>query len=234
MKGSRRVPLEFEKNSTSCNLVFSVGAWLTTVLPAFRYWEQIKGEKTCRIRDKEIRVTGTKSGKDSNGMCVVSQVIFYSNRDKIVLHLYNTTQRVLVNGHGYEEFVVSFLKPFFEAKVQEYPNEISNINNEVIKKFGPKTVKRSSVKYKGGSVFSCNQCETTFKSQMMLNKHKDNDHALSFNKAQCLPEPRQSTRNSSLLMLENISSTGLEESLSLDEKAPEFTCKDSYYEQNYH
>ena len=80
MKGSRRVPLEFEKNPTSYNLVFSVGAWLTTVLPAFRYWEQIKGEKTCRIRDKEIRVTGTKSGKDSNGMCVVSQVIFYSNR----------------------------------------------------------------------------------------------------------------------------------------------------------
>ena len=61
---------------------------------------------------------------------------------------------------------------------------------------------------------------------MMLNKHKDNDHILSFNKAKCLVEPRQSKRNSSILMLENISSTGLDESLSLEEKVLEFTCKD--------
>ena len=160
-------------------------------------------------------------------MCVVSQVIFYSNRDKVVLHLYNTTQRILVNGHGYEDFIEFFLKPFFEAKVHDYPNEILKVNNEVIKKFGPKTVKRSNVKYKGGSVFNCNKCEFTFKTQIMLNKHKDSDHILSFNKTKCLVQPRQSTRNSSLLMLENIGSTGLDESLSLEEKALEFTCKDS-------
>ena len=98
LNNSKRIPMEIEKKSTSINLNFSVGAWLTAVLPAVRYWNEVKGEKTCKVGNSLIKVGGIKSGKDSNGMHVVSKVVFYVDRDKVVCHLYNTTQRIMVNG----------------------------------------------------------------------------------------------------------------------------------------
>ena len=204
VKGSKRIPFEHEKNSASCNLIFSVGAWLTAVLPAVRYWEEIKGKKTCKVDDKVIKVIGIKSGKDTNGMCVTSQVVFYSNSDKVVLHLYNTTQRILVNGHGYENFVEIFLKPFFLSKVQAYPQEIQRINEEVSQKFGAKAMTKPSVKKKGRTSPS--------KSQTLLNTHSKNTHEVSFNEANIMTEPRQSTRNNYLnesLMIENMTDTDI-------------------------
>ena len=198
LKGSKRMPLKIEENSTSSNLVFSVGAWLTTVLPAVRYWNEIEYQKTCTAGDITIKVMGIKSGKDVNGMHVVSKVVFYANRDKIVCHLYNTTQLILVNGHGYKKFIDVFLRPFFDSKILACNMEIQNLNEEVAEKFGPKTVKRGSWKSKRGSLFPCIKCELPFKNMTSLKKHNENKHALSINVSQDNFEPRQSTRNNSL------------------------------------
>ena len=214
VKGSKRIPFEVEKNSSSCTMIFSVGAWLVAVLPAIRYWNEIKGDKTCKVGDKVIKVSGIKSGKDVNGMCVVSQVVFYIDRDKVVLHLYNTTQRILINGHGYENFIEIFVKPFFETKVQSCPTEIQTINEEVLQKFGPKTVKRSNV----------NSCDFACKTLSALNKHRNNDHALSFNNGKNLLGPRHSTRNNSIMMVEDLSITEIpDESITLEEDCPPHT-----------
>ena len=100
VKGAKRIPFEIEENSISMNIIFSVGAWLTTVLPAIRYWNEIKSDKTCKVGDISIKIGGIKAGKDINGMHVVSQVAFFVDKDKVICHLYNTTQKILVNGHG--------------------------------------------------------------------------------------------------------------------------------------
>ena len=62
---------------------------------------------------------GVKAGRENNGKTVNNQIVFYADRSKIVCHLYNTTQLILVNGHGYRKFVDSFLMPFFTTKAQE-------------------------------------------------------------------------------------------------------------------
>ena len=181
LNNSKRIPLEIEKKSTSINLNFSVGAWLTAVLPAVRYWNEVKGEKTCKVGNSLIKVGGIKSGRDANGMHVVSKVVFYVDRNKVVCHLYNTTQRIMVNGKGYEKLTEIFLKPLFQSKVDFYQKEINVLNEEVLKKFGPKVVKRSDVKFKEGSSYPCFRCDLIFKSVLTLNKHKISDHGLSFN-----------------------------------------------------
>ena len=48
LKGAKRIPLELVENTASCNLNFSVGAWNQVVLPSVRYWDSVKGEKTCQ------------------------------------------------------------------------------------------------------------------------------------------------------------------------------------------
>ena len=213
------------------NLLFSVGAWLTSVLPAVRYWDEIKEDKVCKVDDIIIKVGGIKSGNDKNGMHVVSQVVFYVDRDKVVCHLYNTTQKILVNGHGYKRLIDIFLKPFFQSKVESCSREIENLNKEVSEKYGSKTVKRSSVKYSREPVHisACNVCNSTFKSLSAMNKHRNLEHSttLNINVSQDLKLPRQSTRNNSFvgnLMMDDITISDLSKSITLDETVPEFKC----------
>ena len=141
MKGSKRVPFEVEENSTSMNIIFSVGAWLTAVLPAIRYWNEIKNDKTCNVGDVSIKIGWIKAGKDKNGMHVVSQIAFFVDRDKVICHLYNTTQKILVNGHGYKRLVDIFLRPFFEGKVDMCKQDIEKVNEQVSQKYGTKLTK---------------------------------------------------------------------------------------------
>ena len=155
VKGSKRIPLEIEENSTSMNIVFSVGAWLTTVLPAIRYWNEIKSDKTCKVGDAVIKIGGIKAGKDANGMHVVSQIAFYVDKDKVMCHLYNTTQKILVNGHGYKRLIDIFLRPFFEAKVENSMKDIKRVNEEVSLKYGVKTTKTTWIK-DYGDLRGCN------------------------------------------------------------------------------
>ena len=128
LKAADRPPIEMEENSTSSNLVFSAGAWFHVVLPSVQYWTDIQGEQTCKIGDYHIKIGGVKAGKENNGKVVNTQIVFYAGRDKIVCHLYNTTQLILVNGHGYQKFINIFLKPFFAVKVDEHAADIIELN----------------------------------------------------------------------------------------------------------
>ena len=90
------------------------------------------------------------------------------------------------------------------------------------------SIKRADIKYKGGSSFPCNRCDFAGKSISTLNKHKKNDHSLSFNVSRSAKGPRQSTRNNSVIetmMLENLTSTDIENK-NLDENTLKYTCID--------
>ena len=150
VKGAKREHFEIVGNSSSSNLIFSLGAWNLVVLPVVRYWNQVKGEKDCKIDNTVIKIAGVEIGKEARGKHIDTVVIFYANSDKIVCHLYNTTQLILVNGHGYTKFIEIFLKPFFESKISLHTQEIKEYNQRALEVLGPKQVKRSTVKYKSG------------------------------------------------------------------------------------
>ena len=231
LKAAKRTPIEVEENSCSSNLVFSAGAWYHAVLSSVKYWNDVKGEKTCKIGDYAVKVSGVKLGKENNGKHVNTQIVFFADRDKVVCHLYNTTQRILINGHGYKKFIDLFLKPFLVAKINECLDDIENFNDEVVAKLGPKTVKRSNIKFKKGPAFPCHSCEYAAKSVLGLKKHKKNEHILSFNSSNKMLEPRQSTRNNSVienLMIEDITVTDMSnDSVDiLQENVLKYTCKE--------
>ena len=211
LRAADRSPLELEENSSSSNLVFSAGAWFHVVLPSVQYWTKVQGEQTCKIGDYQIKIGGVKPGKENNGKIVNTQIVFYAGRDKIVCHLYNTTQLVLVNGHGYQKFINTFLKPFFDSKVDEHAADIIQLNGEIREKLSSKTVKRSNIRYKKDTVYSCNKCDHVTKSIGTLKKHKTSEHTHSFNSSKQI-EHKQSTRNNSIvekIMIEDISVTDL-------------------------
>ena len=77
LKAAKRTPLEVDENSTSTNLVYSAGAWYHVVLPSIKYFEEAKGEKTCKVGEYSVRVGGIRLGKESNGKHVNTQIVFF-------------------------------------------------------------------------------------------------------------------------------------------------------------
>ena len=203
--------------------------WHHVVLPAVRYFDEVKGEQTCKIGDYCIKIGGVKLGKESSGKHVNTQIVFFADRDKIVLHLYNTTQLILINGLGYKKFINLFFKPFFESKIGGCLEDIELFNDEVAEALGPKTVKRSDIKLRRGPSYPCQTCDFTAKSVASLRKHKKAEHILG-NSSLKLLEPRNSTTNNSVietLMIEDMSVAEIEDTI--EEDSLKFTCKDCKY-----
>ena len=206
IKGAKREAFDIEKKSSSINLIFNLGSWSSIVLPSIQYWNQIKGEGTCKIGSSSIRVVSVKSGTEAGGNHVDTQIVFFINRDKVTCHFYNTTQLILINGHGYSKFVEEFLKPYFLSKITKNMDEINDYNEKALESLSGKKVKRGSVKYKGGSTFPCNRCEFAARTLTSLAKHSRNEHALdsSYNSTFLSPPlPTHSTRNNSLIESDN-------------------------------
>ena len=227
VKAAKRTPIEMEENSTSTNLTFSPGSWYNVVQPSIRYWNESQ-EKTCKVGDYEIKVGGVKYGKENTGKHVNTKVVFFADREKVVCHFYNTTQLILINGHGYKKFIDLFLKPFLVSKIYE----IEQFNDDVIKKLGPKTVKRNDIKLKRGPSFPCHSCDFAAKSIPTLKKHKKNEHGTSFNSSKIIEQHRQSTRNNSIvenLMIEDVTVTDLTSENTLEENTIKYTCNECMF-----
>ena len=235
IKGAKRETLDVVQNKGSCNVVFSTGSWSQIVLPSILYWKQSAEYKTCKLDEMEIKIVSIKTGKDVVGKHIDTQIIFVVNKKKVVCHFYNTTQLILVNGQGYENFVEFFLQPYFESKISLYEEDILNYNNLVLQTLGKKMVKRSDIKYNGGSTFPCTQCDFAGKTLTVLEKHKKKGHSISFiasstetelpSTSLALKTPMHSTRNNSFseVMLENMSITNISNESKKDESL-KYTC----------
>ena len=92
IKGAKRNAFDVENKSNSINLIFNLGSWSNVVLPSIIYWNQIKDEGACKIGSSIIRVASVRSGIEAGGNHVDTQIVFFSNRDKVTCHFYNTTQ----------------------------------------------------------------------------------------------------------------------------------------------
>ena len=83
MKGAKRTPFEVVENSSSANLIFNLGSWYNLVLPSNQYWEASKGNKTLNIDGRVVKIADVKTGKDISGKHIDTQIVFFSNRDKM-------------------------------------------------------------------------------------------------------------------------------------------------------
>ena len=142
IKGAKRIPFEIVKNTSSSNFIFNLGSWHHVVQPSIRYWIDIKGIKSCKIGDSIVKIADVKTGKDIGGNHIDTQIVFFFNRDKVVLHCYNTTQLILTNGHGYTKLIEEFLKPYFESKISINMDDILKFNENALDVLGNKTTGR--------------------------------------------------------------------------------------------
>ena len=63
---------------------------------------------TIKYDDLDIHVTEVKSGKEQGGLVIDVLVKFAVGDCKVVVHCYNTKQKVMVNGSGFVKFVEKY------------------------------------------------------------------------------------------------------------------------------
>ena len=66
------------------------------------------------------------------------------NGTRIVVHSYNSTQNMKVEGKGYIEFIKVFLEPYFKQILSNLDPKIEKCNRRIIKDLGKPQIRRST------------------------------------------------------------------------------------------
>ena len=110
LKGVKRPDnVNIEKKSGCVNLRFSVGAYHEVVKPLLVLWKERINEEFV-INKTRIKVIEVDEGLENTTKAVDTKIVALVNNEKIVLHSYNTTQNVMVQGKNREDFVFTVLE----------------------------------------------------------------------------------------------------------------------------
>ena len=203
LKGAKQEPLEMEERKTCTNLVFNAGAFQITVLPAVNAWKTYsENGQVLNCLDSKIKVIAYEEGTDKSGKHLDTKAVFLFDDKKITTHIYNTTQKIKVDGKDHLKFVECVLKPYFTKKINSHRYDISKTNENIIESLSAKTVKRSNVKYRGGSSVSLRR-NKTLNSTLRSN--------ISTSSIKTISSKRQSTRENSFVMNEEVSMAAIED-----------------------
>ena len=99
-------------------------------------------------------------------------LVVLANGDRLVLHAYNGTQNLMVQGKNYEKFATDCLQPFFIEKINQTIDKITKFNNDVQDSLGTK----KPVKNNTNKPFSCPQCNVKAKTIGDLKVHMKTCH----------------------------------------------------------
>ena len=111
---------------------FSDGSYFKVVLPLLKVWHAQVG-KSFKLSDIGIEVEQSDPGVENSEKHIDTKLVIIADNDRLVLHVYNSTQNLMVQGRNFEHFAVNYLEPFFTQKINEQIVEIENININVQK-----------------------------------------------------------------------------------------------------
>ena len=218
LKAATRNCFEIEAKQKSSNLRFSAGSYLYVVMPMVKIW-QTKYEKneTFQEGSLSVKVEEIENGLEMNARHLDTKIVFSVNNKKVVLHCYNSTQNLMVNGKMYVEFIDQYLQPLFVKEIETIRFKIAEYDKTVVSSLAPKQRPLHATKSLKGirsiihqPSFSCQKCSFSANNQSHLKRHKNMDHTKSFNKSDSTSSKfvKQSTRNNSLseemLICENL------------------------------
>ena len=106
LQAARRENFEKEDKQKCIKLKFNAGAYYEAVLPTVSGWKKLNSFSFNR---KIIKVSEFKEGYEENNKHFDSKIVFLVNGTRIVVHSYNSTQNMKVEGKGYIDFKNDFL-----------------------------------------------------------------------------------------------------------------------------
>ena len=119
LKGAKRsIPLEVEVKEGCVTFLFNDGSYYEIVLPLLEVWHQ-QVNQTIFMNENKIRIEKSDIGFEDSQKHVDTKLVIFVNDCRLVLHAYNSTQKLMIQGQNYESFAVNCLAPFFTTKIEE-------------------------------------------------------------------------------------------------------------------
>ena len=166
--------MDIEIKTTCVNMRFDDGSFTEVVLPLLRNWHS-KVDETFEFMDCNIKVIESDAGEDNIKNHIDTKMVILFNTQRIVLHAYNGTRNLMVQGKYFENFALNILEPYFSKMIEESGDRIVNFNNQVKNVLGrPNTRiknKRNSKK------FNCTQCKVKSSTLGDLRMHLKSSHS---------------------------------------------------------
>ena len=136
LKGAMRLDhLNVEVKSGCVNLRFSDGSYFEVVLPVLREWHGNVG-KSLKLNDIDIKIDEADPGIDKSDRHIDTKLEVFANNERLVLHAYNGTQNLMVQGKNYESFALNYLEPYFTQKIGVSLENIEKFNRNVKEMLG--------------------------------------------------------------------------------------------------
>ena len=177
-EGSLRKPYERENKKGSIVLIFSDGAFKEVVLTAI---DDLKnGPNTFRVQNEDVEKITIDPRKELTGKHIDTKIHFKVNGNKIIIHAYNSRQKLLVQGSKCEWFVDNYLEPYLKERIKKKMCEIENINNGVKEAIRPKQnkkTKKSESLEEHEERLKCDKCEYITRVAENLRRHIVEKHS---------------------------------------------------------
>ena len=132
-----------------------------------KLWQK-NTNKTVAIDSYQVKI---EESLDNSQKHIDTKLVIYVDNSRFVLHAYNTTQKLMIQGKNCENFALNCLVPFFTRKIEDDLEGIEKYNNDVKDTLGTK----KGIK-KTGDRFNCPQCELITKSNGELRVHMKSCH----------------------------------------------------------
>ena len=137
LKSAHRQHFQVEEKQNCQNLRFSPGAYLMVAKKMIEQCEvRFKNNSTYVYEDLQIKVDEFRAGHELNNKHFDTKVTFSVNNQKVVMHCYNSTQNLKVDGIAHSYFVKKFLEPLFRIQVDEFKTEIDQYDKNVLSSLG--------------------------------------------------------------------------------------------------
>ena len=103
------------------------------------------GPKYFIVGKESVERISIESRQELSGKFVDSKLTFRLNKHKIVIHVYNTKQKVTIQGKKHKWFIDNYLESFFKHRISKFQEEIDNINKSIIDNISKANLKKPEV-----------------------------------------------------------------------------------------
>ena len=117
LKGAKRaIHLNVEIKTGCANMRFSDGSFHEVVLPLLREWHT-KLKDSIKINGFDLKIEEVHNGTEKTNKHMDTKLVVIVNDDRLVLHAYNGTQNLMVQGRNFENLAVNCLEPYFQSEI---------------------------------------------------------------------------------------------------------------------
>ena len=133
LKGADREHLQIETKQNCTNFRFSTGAYILVAKKLIKECEdRFKNGTAIAHTDLKITVDEFKTGLELNNKHFDTKIVFHMDGKKVVMHCYNSTQNLKIEGAAYLPFIEKFFQPIIMSEIEAVKEKIDTYDSKVI------------------------------------------------------------------------------------------------------